>query len=715
VVAPIPLAEAMEREIPEVESAARFSRFGGLQLAIGETSFFEEAVVASDPSFLKMFSFPLAEGNEESALSSPLSVLITKRMAEKHFAGVAPLGQRVRAENAFDLTVTGVLENPPPNSTLQFDWIVPFAFVESRLRRMPEGWQNAVGTYALLRPGASREAAGERITAIVQPHLEPGRTIRYSAAPLTGVRLSSRTGRGFLEVNASYIYFYSLIGLLILGIACINFMNLSTARAAERAREIGLRKVVGACRGNLIRQFYGEALLYAVSALILAAGMTVLLLPAFNAVTRKRLSAAALADPRMPAVFFGIVILTALISGSYPAAFLSRLRPAGIFRGERGGGISRAAFRKALVVVQFALSVLLLVFTAVVLRQTRFLKTADIGFERDRLAMIPLRGGVSESYGALKSELSRLPGVQAVTAMSRRPSMIGDYADDADWEGKPAGRRLRVIFAAVDYGFTETVGLRLSSGRDFSPDRPSDLESGLLVNEEMARLMGRQNVLGMRLSLLGREGSVIGVVKNFNFQPLDRGIEPLVLLPAPNADWLGNIVIRLRPGDASAALGAVKTAWKAVLPAYPFEYAFVSDDYSRFYQREEQMGRLLQFFTGLAVLIAYLGLFGLASFIAGQRTKEIGIRKVLGASSAKIIVGLSREIIALAAGACLLAWPVSYLLTRAWLNGFAYRTPPGWPLFLFAGLGTVLVAFAAAAGRFLKAARTDPAKTLKYE
>jgi putative ABC transport system permease protein len=706
VVTPIPLAAAMEREIPEIERATRFSRFGGLQLAIGETSFFEEAVIAADPSFLAMFSFPLAKGSKETALSAPLSVLITKRMAEKHFPGVDPLGKRVRAENAFDLTVTGVLANPPANSTLQFDWIVPFAFVESRLHRMPEGWQNAVGTYALLRPGASRDAVAGRITALIQPHLPPGRKILYSAAPLTGIRLLAQNG---------YIYFYSLIGFLVLGIACINFMNLSTARAAERAREIGLRKVVGACRGDLIRQFYGESLLYVFAGLLAALGMTILLLPAFNAVTRKQLSAGSLAEPRMLAVVFGIVLLTALVSGSYPAAFLSRLRPAGILRGDRGGGIGRAAFRKALVFVQFSLSILLLIGTVTVLRQTRFLKTRDTGFDRDRLVLIPLRGGVAESYGTFKTEISRLAGIQAVTAMSRRPSLIGDYADDADWEGKPAGHRLRVIFAAVDYDFTETVGLKLAVGRDFSPGRPSDRENGFLINEEMARRMGRTDVLGARLSLLGREGTIVGVVKDFNFQPLDRGIEPLVLLPAPNPNWLGNIIIRLRPGAVAAALDRLKDAWRRILPDYPFEYGFVSDDYSRFYRREEQMGRLLQFFTGLAVAIACLGLFGLASFVAEQRTKEIGIRKVLGASASKVIFELSREVVFLAAGACLLAWPAAYILTRTWLNGFAYRTAPGWPLFLLAGMGTVLVAFAAAGSRFLKAARTDPAKTLKYE
>jgi hypothetical protein len=411
----------------------------------------------------------------------------------------------------------------------------------------------------------------------------------------------------------------------------------------------------------------------------------------------------------------GIVLLTVLLAGSYPAVFLSRLRPAGVFRGNRGAGIRKATFRKVLVLVQFTLSILLLIGTAAVLRQTRFLKTRDVGFERERLVLLPLRGGVAESYETLKNELTGLTGVQGVTAMSRRPNMIGDYANDADWEGKPPDRRVRVCFAAISYDFVETVGLTLAAGRDFSPDRASDLDGGYLVNEEMARLLDRTDVVGSRFSLHGRAGTIIGVLKNFHFQPLDQRIEPLVLLPAPNANWLGNIVIRLRPGPIASALTDIKAAWKRIVPEYPCEYFFLNEDFSRFYWREEQMGRLLEFFTALVVAIACLGLFGLSSFIAEQRTKEIGIRKVLGASVPTLVFELSKESALLALAACLLAWPAAFVLTRAWLNGFAFRTNPGWAVFVLAGLASVGIAFATAFFQSLKAARTDPARTLKYE
>jgi putative ABC transport system permease protein len=712
---PIPLASAMEKEIPEVEHASRFSRFGGLQLAIGDESFFEADVAAADPSFLSMFSFPLLEGSRDSALSAPLSVLISKRMAEKYFAGGSPVGKTVRAESRLELTVTGVLQNPPPNSSLQFDWVVPFAFVESRLNRMPEGWVNAVSTYAMLRPGAPPSEVAGKITALVRRHRDPSVKTTYTLEPLTRIRLFFRTGRGLLTRNIYYVYVFSLIGLFVLGIACLNFINLATARSAERAREIGLRKVVGARRGDLVRQFYGESLLYVLSALGLAVGMTTLLVPSLNSVARKQLSASVLISPAALAAAAGIVLITVLVSGSYPAAFLSRLQPAGILRGNGGPRPGRPTLRKFIVAVQFTLSIILLVGTSVVLSQTRFLRTKDVGFNREELVIIPLRGGVAESYAALNAELTRSSSILGVTAMSRRPDMIGDYANDVDWEGREPGRTVRVSFAAVDFDFAETVGLKLAAGRDFAPDRGTDSTNGFLVNEEMAGLLGRPDVLGARLSMFGREGTIIGVLKNFHFQPLDQKIGPLVLLPAPNANWLGNIVIRLRTGSAAAALAEIKAAWKRAVPSVPCEYAFLDEDFSRMYWREEQMGRLLRFFTALAVLIAGLGLFGLSSFIAEQRTREIGIRKALGASDLKILLALSREFAQIVLLACVVAWPAAYVLARGWLDGFAYRMDLRLPPFLLSGLAALGIALASVSWQSVRAARTDPVKALKYE
>jgi len=711
---PIPLAAALEKEVPEVEYASHFSRFGGLQLTIQDQSFFDEAVIAADPSFLRMFSFPLIEGSPDNALGEPSSILISKRMAEKYFAGGNPLGKVIRAENRFDLMVTGILKNPPANSTLQFDWIVPFVFVEKNLNRMPEGWVNAVGTYARLRPGMSPAAVAGKITALVHRHQGPDSKTAYMVEPLTRLRLFARVDRG-VAGNIRYVYFFSLIAIFVLVIACINFMNLSTARSAGRAREIGLRKVVGACRANVVRQFYGESLLFVLAALGIAVGLAALLLPAFNSVTRKQLSAGALFGVAPLAAMAGIVFATVLIAGSYPAIFLSSLRPVVTLRRKGGAAEGRGAFRKILVVVQFTLSIVLIIWTGVVLRQTDFLKSKDIGFDREQLVLIPLRGGVGGSYSAIKTELARSANILGVTAMSRRPNQIGDYAPDVSWDSKPAGHTVRVSFAAVDFDFTKTVGLKLAAGRDFSQAVASDLKSGFLVNEEAAKMMGRQDAVGVRFTMFGREGTIIGVLKNFNFQSLHQAVEPLVLLPAPNANWLGNIVIRIHPGNISAALADIKAVWKKLVPAFPCEYSFLSDDADRIYWREEQMGKLLAYFGALAVLIACLGLFGLASFIAEQRTKEIGIRKVLGASVRQIIFSLSKESAQLVLLACVFAWPAAYVLARGWLNGFAYRTSPGLPYFLLAGLAAIGIAVATVSYQSVKAAQADPVKALSFE
>ncbi len=293
--------------------------------------------------------------------------------------------------------------------------------------------------------------------------------------------------------------------------------------------------------------------------------------------------------------------------------------------------------------------------------------------------------------------------------------MIGDFASDVDWEGREPGQTVRVSFAAVDFDFADTVGLKLLAGRDFARDRATDLKNGFLVNEEMAGLLGRPDVLGARLSMFGREGTIVGVLENFHFQPLDQKIGPLVLLPAPNANWLGNIVIRLRPGSAASAVAEIKAVWKRVVPSVPCEYAFLDEDFSRMYWREEQMGRLLGFFTALAVLIAGLGLFGLSSFIAGQRTREIGIRKVLGASGLNILLALSREFAQMVLLACVLAWPAAYVLARGWLDGFAYRMDLRLSPFLLAGLAAIGIALASVAYQSIKAARADPVKALRYE
>ncbi len=714
ITSPPPLAPVLPGEIPEVEAAARFTRFGGMQLRYQDHSFFEPQIRATDTSFFRMFSFPLLKGDPDTALRDPFSIVISRRMAAKYFGEDDPLGCVIQAENRFDLKVTGIIQDPPGNSTLQFDWIVPFVFVEQNLRRLPEGWSDAISTFVLLREGMEADPVEPKITELILRNQGKQTRTVYQLAPLKRLRLYSIYGRGELVGTVKYVYIFSLIALFVILIACINFMNLSTARSAQRAREIGMRKVVGAQRGDLIRQFYGESLLYTLCALCLAVLWVILLLPVFRTISGKPMSLAALGTRPVLLAGVAITFLTVLLAGSYPALLLSSLKPVRVLS-RLGKSERKSIFRSTLVVVQFSLSIFLIIGTVVVYSQTRFMKGRDLGYDRSQLLTIPLRGEVGGSYPALKNRLQQEPSILNVTAMGRRPTMIADYARDAGWAGKDPDQDVRVVFAAVDYEFIETLGLELMEGRTFSRDYTTDAKEAFLINEEAAKLIGRESAVGTPFTMFGRPGTVIGVLKNFHFQPLRREIQPLAFLLAPNPNWLGNIVVRFSPENTAATLASIEKVWKEVLPTYPFEYVFVDEDYSQFYRREERVGQLLGNFSFLAVFIACLGLFGLASFVVEQRTKEIGIRKVLGASVSAIMISLCKEFVRLVVFSVLIAWPLAYLWARSWLDDFAYRIRLGPAVFLLTGLLALVIALLTVSFQAVRAARANPADALQYE
>ena len=711
---PTQLAPALEEQIPEVRYATRFTRFGGLQLSYKNNSFYEQDVRSADPSFFKMFSFPLLRGDIENALNEPFSIVVSERMAEKYFSGEDPIGKIVKAENEFELIVTGVIKNAPSNSTLRYDWIVPFIFVRDYLHRMPEGWVPAISTFVQIRKGSSLVLVNEKITQLIHQHQKNKSTI-FFLNPLTRLRLHAYIGRGEVIGNVRYVYIFSLISFIVLLIACINFINLSTARSAVRAREIGMRKVVGAQRSNIIRQFYGESFIYTLSAFLLAVLGAVLLLPLFNQVSGKQITLNILGSGPVLMALTGILIFTTLVAGSYPALLLSAFRPVNVLRSSIGMGRKRSFFRKTLVVMQFSLSIFLIIGTGIVFNQVNYMKKTDLGYDKEHLVLIPLRGGVGDSFEAFKNEIERNPYVLGIMAMSRRPTFIGDYSRDATWDGKDPEKDSRVIFSAVTYDFVKTLGIELVAGRDFSADFTTDATSAFLINEETARLMDKDAVVGANFSMFGRKGKVIGIMKNFHFQPLRRDIEPLVLLMAPNPRWLGNIVIRIQPQNISSSIAFLEETWKKVLPVYPFEYTFLDEDFDRIYWREQRMGTLLTSFAFLAVFVACLGLLGLASFTAEQRTKEIGIRKVLGASVASITFSLCRDFAKLVALANIIAWPVAYLMGRDWLHQFAYRVPLGWPLFVFTGFLALFISILTVGYQAVKSARANPVKALQYE
>ena len=711
-VSPHPMAPALVEEIPEVENATRVNPMEELLVKHAEKTFFEDSVMAVDPSFLEMFSYPLIQGDVRTALADPYSIILTEDRAKSYFGHGEAIGKTLNINNSLDFTVMGVMKNIPRTGYLQFDALVPYELLRTLGRDLEQWNNNTTLTFALLRKNTETASVAPKIHALVTKH-DSGEDQTYSLRPLTQIHLYSYFGFGGKRGNAQYVALFSAIAVFVLLIACINFMNLSTARSAKRAREVGMRKVVGAVKRQIITQFYGESCIFSFLSLILALVCVNLALPAFNALTGKDISFATLAGGYTSLAVLGILVATGFVAGSYPALFLSSFHPVRVLKGTLSSGSSSAIFRKILVVVQFSLSISLIIGTGIVYNQLNYMKGKTLGFETDHLLAIQMRGSVKDSYGALKKELRKQSGIVAVSASSSKPSGIYSNAGGADWEGKDPEQDVSVHFTSVDYDFFEAADMEMVGGRSYSLDFPSDSESAYVVNEELQRLMGVDSAVGKQFTFGERTGTIIGVVKNFHFLSLRKKIEPLVLLLRP--EYSRHLLIRIQPENVAATLEDIERTWNRVVPGFPFDYEFINEDFELMYRTEQRMGSVLKYFSFLAVFVACLGLFGLASYAAEQRTREIGIRKVLGASIPRIAYLLCREFAILVLFANLIAWPIVYLAMRNWLSGFAYRTTIGWEIFFLSGVLALVISLFTVSYQALRAALSNPARALKYE
>jgi putative ABC transport system permease protein len=724
-----PMGPAIEATIPEIKTAVRQGYAGGLLVRSGDKVFFENGIIAVDPAFLTAFTFPLFQGDPDRALSDPRSIVLSKDMAVKYFGSEDPLGKILVVNNEHSLTVTGVARNAPDNSSVRFDMLVPFEFLRSVGINIDRWGTNAIVTWVELHDPRAAAAVGDKISAFIAETFfeslrgDPealararGRQMpRYMLKPLTDIRLKAVFGFGQTVGTIESVRSFTAIALLVLLIACINFMNLATARAAGRAKEVGLRKVAGALRRDIVAQFYGESALTTLLGLFAALIMVAALRPAFNTLAGKEIQLGALLSPPFLLGMLAAVAVTAFVAGSYPSLLLSSLRPAGVFRIGAGAGGRSPLLRRVLVMIQFGLSIALLIGTVVVYRQIGFMQGKALGFDRDQLIYLPLRGDASSGYPALKAELLRSPLVPFVSGTGQIPTNISANSWSAEWEGKDPESRILIGFTRTDFDYPEVLGVEMAAGRTFRPEFGTDRGGAFLVNEEVARLMGlpAQEAVGKIFRFQGVEGPIIGVAKNYHYKPVQNPLEPMAVVVAPEAVRFA--VVRLAGGDLPAALRQVEAAWNAVNPRLPFEYRFFDDDFHASYRQYEQMGAILIWFAGLAVFVACLGLFGLASFLAEQRRKEIGVRKVLGASSGQVVGLLSKEFAKWVLLANVLAWPAAYFAVRSWLRGFPFRTsiPPA--LFVLAGAAALAIALLTVSGQALKAARSNPAEALKYE
>jgi putative ABC transport system permease protein len=709
------LAEGMKKELPQVEYASSLTHNEVNTFQAGEKILKEEGCYA-DVDFFSMFTYPLLEGDKASVLSQPANIAISKKMAIDLFGSpAAAIGRSVTFNSGEELKVTGVFDDVPAKASNRFEYVINYKLFLKGHEHAAKWTNTGVLTYCTLRAGTDTGAFEKQVTGLLDKYTHYGEGYRVELAiqRFDEMYLHSRfNALGRLEGGRiEYVRLFSIVAVFILLIACINFMNITTARSARRAKEIGIRKVVGALRISLVRQFVGEAMLLTAVAMAVALLLVAMLLPFFNALTQKQM-----AYPSGAAFWAGIVggmLITGLIAGSYPALFLSSFRPVSVLKGAlkiSGGNI---LFRKGLVVFQFVISIVLIVGTIVVSRQVDYIQRKELGYKRENLIYIPQEGDLNSKYNVFKEEALKLPGVELVSHIGDPPTNITSATWGIDWIGKDPNSKPTFGDEEVGYDFIKTMGLTMAQGHDFRPYMATD-STGYILNEEAVRIMGYKDPVGKPFTMWGRTSPIIGVVKDFNFNSLHVPVRGFILYLGENA-WGGTMLIRTQPGKTRAALDGLAALWKKMNPKFPFTYQFSDEEYGKLYKSEQMVERLSNCFAALAIIISCLGLLGLAIFTAQQRTREIGVRKVLGASVANVFSLLSGEFLRLVFLSLLIATPLAWLAMNKWLQDYAYHTELQWWMFGLAGGAAVVVALLTIGWQAIRAALANPVKSLRAE
>lgn len=711
-----PLAAALRKDMPEVKNAAVMAPGGGM-FQYGDHKF-NESVYFVDSTFLQLFSFPLVKGDPKTALDNPTNIIITERTAKKYFGSEDPMGKILRYNNSESFTVSGVMANIPANSHLQFDFVIPIRFyARTNDDFIKNVWDNFnYYTYVQLADNVNSEAAVKNVIAKLNNLMHRNDAelkATHSLQALYDIHLRSNylgdvQGNG----NIQYVRIFSVVAIIVLVVACINFMNLATARSSRRAKEVGMRKVAGAKRMEIIRQFLGESILIAFIALFIAIGIVWLLLPAFNNLAGKEMTLNFF-DGNLWWLLPGIAILTGLISGSYPALFLSSFQPVKVLKSTFNIGDRGVWLRNGLVITQFVVSISLMVAAFVVYSQLRYIRNKNLGWDKENLVYVPVTGELWSRNEALRNALSQNPNTSDFTFLAQLPVNLLSGTVSIDWEGKDP--KSQVIFPqlAIDDRFQQVFKTKIIAGRGFSKDMKTD-EKNYILNERAIQIMGTtpEKAIGQWFTLWGNKGTIVGVVKDFNFKPIHQSIEPLILRYSATGPIF---VVRTKPGNTEATINTLKNICGSLNPSYPFNYDFVDQDMAKLYRAEQQMGGIFNVFTVLAIFISCLGLFGLTNYIAEKRTKEIGIRKVIGASVTGIVALLSKGLIRLVLVAIVIATPLAWWAMSNWLNDFAYHVGIQWWIFAVAGFAAVLIALITVSLQAIKAALANPIKALRSE
>jgi len=710
------LAEELKRVIPEIKNASSLEWNTMNTFEAGDKIDKMDGSFAGE-DFFSMFSYPLLQGSAQSALNTLNSIAISRKMAE-HFFGSPEkaIGKTIRYENHDDLQVTAVFDNIPANSSQRFDFLRSWIAFKKENADWIDNWGNTdAPTFIQLREKADPQIVESKIKDFVYRYKErnKGFKIELALQPYTEKYLHSTFKNGQITGGRiEYVRLFTLVAIFILLIACINFMNLATARSVKRAREVGVRKVMGAARLTLIGQFIGEAILLTFLSFVVAIIIAGLLLPIFSNLTGKQLS--------LPIQQFGfwmqvlgIVAFVGLVAGSYPALFLSSMNPIRVLKGSLKFNWSAVFFRKGLVVFQFALSIIFIVAMIVIFRQLNYIQTKNIGYDRENLLYIPLEGELGTKYSLFKEEASKINGIKAITKMRQAPTLIGNHTGDIKWEGKDPNIVASFVNSAVGYDFVKTLNLKLSEGRDFSKEYGTD-SAAYLINETALAKIGYKDPIGKTLWWGKHEGKIIGVLKDFHFASLHQTIEPFIARLEENRQW-ATVLVRIEAGRNKEAIAGLEKISKAINPKFPFTYKFSDQEFDKLYRSEQVVNRLANYFAILAIFISCLGLFGLATFAASQRTKEISVRKALGASVPNILALLSGNFLKPVFIAIIIACPIAWYVMNKWLEDFAYKINIGGGVFAIAALITIGIALLTVSFQAIKAAIANPVKSLRTE
>ena len=733
-----PMAEAMLQEFPEIEHVARLSLWANNYLVEHkEKSYLEKGIIYADASIFDVFTIPFTLGNPKKALTDPYTVVITRSIAQKYFGNENPLGKSLNFNNwKNDYKITGVVENCPRNSHFQFDMII--SLVSTRSSRSDRWMQHTYFTYVVLQDGCAPSQLEAKFPDFIKRHYGPqffadtGRSYDehfqdennyygYWLQPLRDIHLSADIVDNLeTKGDITYIYIFSSIALFILLIACINFMNLSTARFANRSKEVGMRKVLGSSKKQLVFQFLGESVLLSIIALVLALIVILIVLPAFSNLASRQLRLDLLSNFYILPLLIGFALFVGILAGSYPAFFLSSFQPVRTIKGslnERVNG--HLVMRRALVILQFSITIFIFLGTFVIYNQLKYVRDTKLGFDKEQVVVIHRANALRQQGDAFKQELLKYPNILTISNTDALPGRHFN-PNGHRLEGRPLTEEDVLHTMYGDHDFVDLLDLEIVAGRYFSKDIVTDATSAVVINETAVKELGLTDPIGKRFhkefggAKKGEFVTIIGVLKDIHYHSLHHEIHPMLIRPLTG--WGGFYTsVKVRPENFNKTIGLIEKTWKKFSGGQPFEYSFLDTDLDNLYRAEQSTGRIFAIFSSLAIFIACLGLFGLISFAAEQRTREIGIRKVLGASVSRIIYLLSKEVLILVSAATLIASPIAFYAMRKWLQSFAFRIEMSPLMFIMTALATLLIALLSVGYRAVKAASANPADALRYE